>query len=185
MFLISLLCIGEMFYFKWASLQSVTPAVKVAFEGEMNGLLAPLLLALLLTLGLCIPKRLLPTNWLQGFMALLGLIATGMYIIWGWREAVLWVLIISVLLQITVLFLVLIGRHLNFHYKGYWERLGSSLIHLGLLVFCLDLFLLDHQALHIRIFWISATCLFLGMLMAFYAKDIVNLLKKYPGLRSN
>ncbi len=184
MFLISILCIGGMFYFKWANLQSVTPAVKVAFEGDMNSLLAPLLVALFLTLGLCIPKRLLPTNWLQGFMAVLGIVAIGLYIVWGWREAVLWVLIISALLQVVVFFLVLIGRPLNFHYRGYWRRLGSSLIHLGLVIFCLDLFLLHHQALHIRIFWVSAICLFLGMIMAFYAKDIVLLLKRCIGLRS-
>jgi len=77
LFLISILCIGGMFYFKWAELQNVTPAIKMTFQEQMNSLLAPFLVALLLTLGLCIPKRLFSPRRLYAFIILLGLTGLG------------------------------------------------------------------------------------------------------------
>lgn len=60
LFLISLLCVGGMFYFKWADLQSLAPTAEVAYQGRMNRLLAPLLVALLLVLGILRPKAVDP-----------------------------------------------------------------------------------------------------------------------------
>ena len=172
LFLISLLCIGGMFYFKWAELQTVAPAIKTVFQAQMNSLLTPLLLGLLLVLGLCIPRRLFPSRWLYAFMIMLGLTALSSALIWGWREALLVMLTVSAGLQAVVFFLVAIGWRLNFHCEGYWNRLGSSLVHLGLVLFCLDFFLLSYRDLHLGIFWVSAICLFIGMIFVFYAEGI-------------
>ncbi|MCK4426322.1 MAG: hypothetical protein KAV69_06195 [Deltaproteobacteria bacterium] len=178
LFLISLLCIGGMFYFKWAELQSVAPAIKIVFQEQMNSLLAPFLVALLLTLGLCIPKRLFPPRWLYTFIILLGLTGLGSALVWGWREALLWMLVISAALQAMVLILVVSGRRLKFLCEGYWNRLGSSLVHLGLVLFCLDFFLLSRWNLHLVIFWISAICIFIGMIVTFYAEGMVEWLRR-------
>jgi hypothetical protein len=178
LFLISLLCIGGMFYFKWAELQNVAPAIKMVFQEQMNSLLAPFLVALLLTLGLCIPKRLLPSRWLYAFIILLGLTGLGATLVWGWREALLWMLVISAALQAIVLILVVLGRRLKFLCEGYWNRLGSSLVHLGLILFCLDFFFLSHRDLHFVIFWILAICIFIGMIVTFYAKGMVEWLQR-------
>ena len=177
MFLISILCIGGMFYFKLAELQNVTPAIKMAFQEQMNSLLAPFLVALLLTLGLCIPKRLFPPRWLYAFIILLGLTGLGSALVWGWREALLWMLVISAVLQAMVLILVVSGRSLKFLCEGYWNRLGSSLVHLGLILFCLDFFLLGRWDTHLIIFWISAICIFIGIIIAFYAEDMMDKLR--------
>lgn len=178
LFFISLLCIGGMFYFKWAELQSVAPAIKIAFQEQMNSLLAPFLVALLLTLGLCIPKRLFPPRWLYTFIILLGLTGLGSALVWGWREALLWMLVISAALQAIVLILVVSGRRLKFLCEGYWNRLGSSLVHLGLVLFCLDFFLLGRWDMHLVIFWISAICIFIGMIVIFYAEGMMEWLRR-------
>lgn len=173
LFLISLLCIGGMFYYKWAELQNVASAIKMAFQEQMNNLLAPFLIALLLTLGLCIPKRLFPANWLYVFIILLGLTGLGLALVWGWHEALLWMLVISAALQSMVLILVVSGQRLKFFCEGYWNRLGSSLIHMGLVLFCMDFFFLSHRDLHLVIFWISAICIFIGMIVIFYAEGMM------------
>jgi len=178
LFLISLLCIGGMFYFKWAELQNVAPAIKIAFQEQMNSLLAPFLVALLLTLGLCIPKRLFPPRGLYAFIILLGLTGLGSALVWGWREALLWMLVISAALQAMVLILVVSGRRLKFLCEGYWNRLGSSLVHLGLVLFCLDFFLLSRWDMHLVIFWISAICIFIGMIVTFYAEGMMEWLRR-------
>jgi hypothetical protein len=172
LFLISLLCIGAMFYFKWAELQNVAPVIKIAFQEKMNNLLIPSLLSLLLTLALCVPRRLLPRRWLYFFIVLLSLTCLGSALVWGWRNALLWLLVVSALLQMVVLILTISGRRIKFLYEGYCSCLGSCLIHLGLIIFCLDLFLLSYWNIHLIIFWISATCIFIGMILAFYAKGI-------------
>ena len=179
LFLISILCIGGMFYFKWAELQQVTPAIKIAFQEQMNILLAPLLVALLVNLGLCIPKRLFPPRRLYAFIILLGLTGLGSALVWGWREALLWMLVISAALQSMVLILVVSGRRLKFLCEGYWNRLGSSLVHLGLVLFCLDFFLLGRWDMHLVIFWISAICIFIGMIITFYAEGIMDKLRLF------
>jgi hypothetical protein len=166
-----------MFYFKWAELQNVVPAIKIAYQEQMNGLLAPFLLALLLTLGLCIPRRLFPQHRLYAFIILLGLTGLGAALVWGWREALLWMLIISAALQTVVLILAASGRQLKFLCEGYWNRVGSSSVHLGLVLFCLDFFLLDRWNVHLVIFWISAVCIFIGTVITFYAEDMMDKLR--------
>jgi hypothetical protein len=178
LFLISILCIGGMFYFKWAELQGVAPAIKMAFQEQMNSLLAPFLVALLLTLGLCIPKRLFLPRRLYAFIILLGLTCLIADLVWGWREALLLMLVISAALQAMVLILVVSGRRLKFLCEGYWNRLGSSLVHLGLILFCLDFFFLSYRDLHLVIFWISAICIFIGMIVTFYAEGMMEWLQR-------
>ena len=179
LFLISLLCIGGMFYFKWAELQNVAPAIKMVFQKQMNNLLAPFLIALLMTLGLCIQKRLFSTRWLYAFIIMSGFIGLGSALVWGWRKALLWMLVISAVLQAIILILVMLGRHLKFLCEGYWNRLGSSLVHMGLVLFCMDFFFLSHRDLHLVIFWISAICIFIGMIMVFYAEGIAAWLRRF------
>jgi hypothetical protein len=172
LFLISLLCVGGMFYFKWADLQSLGPMAEVAYQGRMNRLLAPLLVALLLVLGICVPKRLIPSRWLHAFVILLVLAALGVTLIWGWQNALLLVLLVSAALQAVVLFLIALGRRLNFHCEGYWNRLGSSVTHLGLVLFCLDFLLLGYPSFHLGLFWSSVVCLFAGIVLSFYAEGL-------------
>ncbi len=165
MFLLSLLCIGSMFYFKWAHLAQAPPMVKVAYQERMNQLAAPLVGGLLLVLALCIPNRLLSTRWLNLLAGSMGVLLTGIWILKGWRLALLSLLLVSSVFQIVVLFLVLSGKKLNFRCEGYRAKLGSSLLHLGLVLFCLIIVLLSYTGFLSWLFWFATCLVFVGLIL--------------------
>jgi uncharacterized membrane protein len=68
------------------------------------------------------------------------------------------------------------SRTLQFHKKGYWVRLGSSLIHLGLIIFILDLFFYPNKTVHLVLFWVTTGATILGMLFCFYAETAVSII---------
>lgn len=175
LFAICMISIYGMFYFKFAQIHQVDPAVKIAYMHRMNTVIAPFVIMLILLLGICVPKRLLPTSWLNRATVLLvvGALLTGL--IWGIRSSLFFILATSLILQVLVLFMAAGGSSkLNFHKKGYWVRLGSSLIHLGLILFVLDLLLYDKKTLHIFLFWITTATSVLGMVFSFYAESLVS-----------
>jgi len=170
---ISLICVGAMFQFKAAAIHTLPPEAKVAWQEGMNNLIAPFLIALLLLLGICIPKRLLPLRWLHRFAALL-LVAAG---ICGWqfgmKIGLLVILGAALALQLVVLVLAGLGsERLNFTKKGYWARVGSSLVHLGLVLFVLDIFFYRLPTLHLLLFWFTTAATTCGMICCFYAEGI-------------
>lgn len=177
LFIISLICIYGMFYFKWAQIQQMAPAQKFLYMNRMNSVVAPFLIALIIILSVCVPKRLLPVRYLNLFafgllviISLVALLRTG-------REALLLALSASLVLQLIVLGLAVMGsRRLNFEKSGYWLRVGSSLIHLGLIMFVLDLFFYRQQTLHLFLFWLTTIATVFGMIFSFYAQGVANLL---------
>lgn len=177
--LISLLCVWAMFHFKLAGIHLLDPAGKIAWQERMNGLVAPLIIALFVLLGICVPKRLLPVLWLNRFAGLLLLTAllTGWW--FGVRTGLLVILGAALLLQLAVLVLALIGSDfLHFTKKGYWAQVGSALVHLGLVLFVLDLYFYRRPALHLLLFWVTTAATTGGMLCCFYAEGIARLLKR-------
>jgi hypothetical protein len=181
LFALSVLCVYSMFAFKFAAVQQLAPAAKLAFLERMNRLVAPFIVALILLLGICIPKRLLPTRVLGWFAAALAVAGVSLSAWLGIRAGLLAVLTASLLLQLLVLGMALAGsERLNFARSGYWLRIGSSLIHLGLILFVLDLLLYRHLALHLFLFWVTTAASVLGMLCSFYAPGLVRFLR---GLR--
>lgn len=177
LFVISAICIYGMFYFKWAQLQQMEPAIKMQYMNRMNLVVSPFVIGLILILGICVPKRLLPVAKLNWFAAGLLLAVPVVAIGFGTEKALLLVLTASLLLQVVVLGLALTGsRRLNFEKSGYWLRVGSSLIHLGIILFILDLFLFRHQRLHLVLFWLTTAASVLGMLFSFYSQAVARLL---------
>jgi len=144
---------------------------------RMNTVIAPFAVCLILLLGICVPKRLLPTAWLNRatLLLLVGTVLTGL--IWGGRASLYFILAASLVLQVVVLLMALSGsKKLNFHKKGYWVRLGSSLIHLGLILFVLDLLLYEKMTLHLFLFWVTTGTSVFGMVFSFYAESVVRLI---------
>jgi len=179
LFVISVICIYGMFYFKLAQVHQLPVAEKVGYMDSMNTVMAPFLIALIVLLGICVPKRLLPTSWLNRFSVILVLLALAASFIWGIKVSLALVLIVSLALQVVVLFMALAGsKELNFEKKGYWVRVGSSLLHLGLILFALDLFFYRYQVLHLVLFWITTASALLGMVFCFYAESFSRLVKK-------
>lgn len=174
--IISLISIYGMFYFKFAQIHQMAPAVKMSYMNRMNSLMAPFIIGLILLLGICVPKRLLPAAWLHRFTLILCVGAALTGVVAGVRAALLLVLGASLVLQLIVLALALGGsRNLHFHKKGYWVRLGSSLIHLGLILFVLDLLFYERKNLHLVLFWVTTGTSVAGMVFCFYAEAVVGL----------
>lgn len=179
LFIISALCIYGMFYFRIAQLQQMPAVVKVGYLNQMNTIISPFLIVLILLLGICVPKRLLPTAWLNRFTIVLFVFALVVSLGWGIKMGLIVVLIASLVLQLVVLVMVLGGsQNLHFERKGYWVRLGSSLLHLGLILFILDLFFYEKQTLHLVLFWIMTAATVTGMLFCFYADTLHRLIRR-------
>jgi hypothetical protein len=179
LFVISAICIYSMFYFKLAQVQQMEPAIKAAYMSKMNTVISPFLIILILLLGICVPKRLLPTQWLVRFTVLLGVVALAVSFFQGIKMGLVVVLAAALVLQIIVLVLVVIGsERLNFTKKGYWVRVGSSLLHMGMILFVLDLFFYRQQTLHLILFWVTTGATVLGMTFCFYADSVVGLFRR-------
>ena len=179
LFVISVICIYGMFYFKLAQIQQFAPAAKIAYMNQMNSVVAPFVIALILLLGICVPKRLLPAVWLNRFALVLALVAGAVIWWFGARMGLVVVLAASLVLQLIVLVLAASGSQvLHFEKSGYWVRLGSSLIHLGIILFVLDLFFYHHQSLHLFLFWITTCSVVLGMIFCFYSQSVARFVRK-------
>ena len=179
LFVISVICIYGMFYFKLAQVNQLAAVAKVNYMNTMNRVLAPFLIALIVLLGICVPKRLLPTVWLNRFSVILVVCALVAGFIGDVKVSLVLVLAVSLVLQVVVLVMACAGStELNFEKKGYWVRVGSSLLHLGLIVFVLDFFFYRFLTLHLVLFWITTVSLLLGMVFCFYAESFSRLVQK-------
>jgi len=179
LFIISSTCLYGMFAFKLHQVDQMMAVDKAAFMDQMNMLVSPFIIALILLLGICVPKRLLPTSWLNWFGVGLVVVSMVTGFTMGVKNALLVVLSASLILQLIVLALALIGSSkVWFEKSGYWTRLGSSLVHLGLIMFIFDLFFYRITSLHLFLFWVTTISTVLGMLFCFYAETITNLFKK-------
>jgi hypothetical protein len=188
LFAISLISIYGMFYFKFAQIHQMAPAVKMSYMNRMNSFVAPFVICLILLLGICIPKRLMPTVWLNRVAVILIICAVLTGIFAGIKASLFLILGASLILQLIVLVLALGGsKNLHFHKKGYWVRLGSSLIHLGLILFVLDLLLYERKNLHLFLFWITTGTSVAGMMFCFYAESVVGFVtgKQQPSTDNN
>ena len=187
LFIISIICIYGMFYFKFAQIHQMAPVIKASYMNRMNTVIAPFLICLILLLGICVPRRLLPTSWLNRVTVLLIVLVVAISLVMGIKNGMLFILAAALILQTVVLGLALGGsKNLHFEKKGYWVRVGSSLIHLGLILFVFDLFFYEKQTLHLFLFWVTTGATLFGMVFCFYAETVVKLItgKSYTGERS-
>lgn len=179
LFAISVICVYGMFYFKFASIQQLPAPEKMAYMNQMNVVVAPFIIGLILLLGVCVPKRLLPARWLNLVAVLLGIVCTVVSVWLGVKIGLIVVLTVSLLLQLVVLGLAVAGsEYLHFEKSNYWVRVGSSLVHLGLILFVLDLLLYRHHTLHLLLFWVTTGSSVLGMLCCFYSKGVAGVIRK-------
>jgi len=160
------LALWGMFYYKS---HAVRPDWSVpVFQEMMNRLATPLVVLLILWLVLCIPKRLFSRRVLLGYSA--GMLVLGLAALPydGARFALGLVLGLSSLLQTAILVLVLAGARLRFSGRGLALRAGSSLLHLGTVLFTFDLVALQGSPWHIPLFWVATGLLTAGCILTFY-----------------
>ena len=176
--IISAICIYGMFYFKFAQIQHMAAPAKTAYMERMNQLVSPFVIALIVILAICVPKRLLPTLWLNRFALLLVAAIAFVTWIWGVVMALKVALCLTLILQCGVLVMAVAGsQRLNFEKKGYWLRVGSSSMHLGLILFILDLFFYERHTLHLALFWVTTVATMLGMIGCFYSPALAGMMK--------
>ncbi len=179
LFAISVICIYGMFHFKFAQIHEMPVATKVGHMNRMNTVTSPFLIGLVLLLGICVPKRLLPTTWLNRFAVMLFVLVLIISLRLGIKAGLIFILITSLVLQVVILGMALAGSEsLNFEKRGYWLRVGSSFIHLGLILFILDLCLYRKQTLHLFLFWITTVAIVLGLTFCFYSDAVIRLVRR-------
>ena len=143
----------------------------------MNMYVYPFMLALLLALGLCIPKRIVPRSSLinatSGILALTLVISIADSI----EAGVAFILVMSIAVQAVVLVLTLAkSGALTFDREGHMIRVGSSLLHLGTVLFIFDFASMRESAYHIPVFWVVTLLLTVGLLLSFYPSAISRVL---------
>jgi hypothetical protein len=148
----------------------------------MNHVVTPFIIGLILLLGICVPKRLLSAQWLVRFGVALGIAGFAVSLWLGIINGLIVVLVASLILQLVVLIMAAAGsKRLHFEKSGYWVRVGSSLVHLGFILFVLDLLLYKHLSLHLFLFWVTTGSSVMGMLCCFYSQGIAAAVSRIRG----
>ncbi len=160
-------------YVWWAS--TTSPAFDVtgypAFVWWMNAIAAPQVVALVIVMGLCVPKRLFDRTALIAVSA--GMLIAGLatWAATGSLQTGLAVyLALSALIQVGVVALTVAGvRGPSYLTEGRLVKAGSGLLHLGFIVFAIVVVALQRSAFMLPVFWAATALTLAGTLLAFYA----------------
>ena len=140
----------------------------------MNQIAAPMIVALVVVMGLCVPKRLFarrPLLWVSIVMVAVGVaagVATGSL---GTGLAVY--LLLSAAIQLAVVVMTVAGtRGPSYLTEGRLTKTGSGLLHLGFIVFAIVVVALQKSPMMAPVFWLSAVLVGVGTVLAFYSNAI-------------
>jgi hypothetical protein len=164
--------------YTWWSIRTVQgweqSAGYAAYVSTMNAIAAPQVVALVVVMGLCIPKRLFTRSYLVGVsatMVAVGL-ATGLLT----RSLSLGLaayLILASFIQLAVVVLTVADvPELTFLTQGRLTTIGSGLLHLGFVLFGIVVVALQQSPAMLPVFWVSAALVLGGTTMSFFAEPI-------------
>jgi hypothetical protein len=146
----------------------------VGYVATMNDIAAPMIIALVVVMGLCVPKRLFSRRllvWVSLAMVAVGVVAgvtsgsvaTGMAIY----------LVLSAAIQVAVVVMTVAGTHgPSYLTEGRLTKTGSGLLHLGFILFAIVVVALQKSPMMAPVFWLSAVFVTVGTALAFYAEAI-------------
>jgi NADH:ubiquinone oxidoreductase subunit 6 (subunit J) len=179
LFAIGLVSVYGITYYNYLSVdpQWTQTARYGKYIDEMNSYIYPFLLLLLISLGLCIPKRLFEQDILVKFgAAVLGVTVMLMFLK-GIETGLGFILAVMIAVQAVVLILTFKkSQAIRFEKEGYVIRLGSSLLHLGVVILVFNFVSLRNNPFHILIFWIGTLLVVAGNIFSFYPEKITSLL---------
>ena len=142
------------------------------FIDVMNAVAAPMLVALVLVMGLCVPKRLFARRALVAVslgMLVLGVIAG--VLAQSAAAGITVYLAAAGLIQVAVVALTLGGaKGLAFHSGSRLAKAGSGLLHLGFIVFGIVVVALQDSPAMLPVFWLAAALCVGGSALSFYAR---------------
>ena len=143
---------------------------------EMNSYIYPFLVLLLISLGLCIPKRLFEQDTMIKTSALILGITIILTIHSGLETGLGFILVVMTIVQSIVLILTIKkSRTIRFEKEGYVVRLGSSLLHLGIVILIFNFVNLQDSPYHLLIFWSGTVLITSGNIFSFYPEKISSL----------
>ena len=181
LFAIGIVCVYGITYYNYLA---ITPewtgtTAYLRFIDDMNSYLYPFLVLLLISLGLCIPKRLFE----QDRLIKISVLALGATVILtfllGMKAAMGFVLSVITGIQVIVLILSFNkNRNIRFEKEGYLVRLGSSMLHLGIVILIFNFVTLRDSEFHILIFWTGTLFVTAGNIFSFYPERMNSLFKK-------
>ena len=143
------------------------------YINSMNQLMYPFAVLLLIVLGLCIPKRIISKKQLLATGACLLGMTFIIEQLTGINTSLEFLLGISILLQTAVMILTILRQGgLKYESEGYFIRVGSSMLHLGVVMFIFDFVGMRSSIHHIGIFWVAAVLITAGTVLSFYSDKI-------------
>lgn len=150
-----------------------------AFVRTMNSIAAPQVVALVVIMGLCVPKRLFSRGALaavSGGMVAAGVVA-GLAV--GSLAAGLAVYLgLASLIQVAVVAMTLAGtRGPSYLTEGRVAKAGSGLLHLGFVLFMLVVVALQDSVWLLPVFAVATTLSVAGSAMSFYANALAERLR--------
>ena len=160
-------------YVWWAT--SAVPGFEITGYGQfvwwMNAIAAPQVVALVIVMGLCVPKRLFGRTALVVVSGAMLAVALAAWAFTGSFQTGLAVyLALAALIQAGVVVLTVAGaRGPSYLTEGRLVKTGSGLLHQGFIAFAFVVVALQRSAFMLPAFWIATTLTLLGTVLAFYA----------------
>lgn len=146
----------------------------VDYLNQMNVYAYPFAVALVLVLCMCIPKRFVPRTYLLQASVILLSFSAVIGVAQGLVAGLGFLLFVSALLQAAVAVMVVArSKNLVFEREGIMVQLGSALLHLGFVVFALDLLVVREIQSHLGVFWLATVLITLGSVLCFYSREII------------
>jgi hypothetical protein len=144
------------------------------FVALMNQIAAPLVVALVVVMGLCVPKRLFERRALVLVSAGMVVAGVGIGAYSGSLQTGLGTyLALAALIQAAVVVLTIAGvRGPSYLTEGRLTKTGSGLLHLGFIGVAFVIVTLERSNLMLPVFAVSALCLAGGTALAFYADKL-------------
>lgn len=142
-----------------------------AFVNTMNAIAAPQIVALVIVMGLCVPKRLFSRALLVTVSAGMLVVGLGVWAFTGsLATGLAGYLAFSALIQVAVVVMTVAGvRGPSYLTEGRLTKTGSGLLHLGFIVFAFVVVALQDSSFMLPVFWVSAVLTIVGTVLSFYA----------------
>jgi hypothetical protein len=146
----------------------------LGFVSVMNAIAAPQVVALVVVMGLCVPKRLFSRQVLLLVSALMVVAGAAAGLLRGSLSTGLAVyLTLAALIQVAVVVLTVAGaRSPSYLTQGRLTKVGSGLLHLGFIVFGFVVVELQHSRLMMPVFDAAAVLVAAGTALSFYADKL-------------
>ncbi|SNQ62168.1 hypothetical protein [Candidatus Methanoperedens nitratireducens] len=179
LFAIGLVSVYGITYYNYLSVdpQWTRTAQYGKYIDEMNSYIYPFLLLLLISLGLCIPKRLFEQDILVKFGAAVLGVMVMLVFLRGIGTGLGFMLAVMIAVQAVILILTFKkSQAIRFEKEGYMIRLGSSLLHLGIVILVFNFVSLRDNPFHILIFWTGTLLVVAGNIFSFYPERVTSLM---------